>query len=723
MKKTLAPIALVMTATTVFAQKTDTTKVQNITEVIINQTKKYKNENAFAVSKLNLKDIENPQVYNSIPKIILKDQVSTNFKNVLTNATGITRLWESTSRGGDGAEYYTMRGFSTQSRLVNGMASFNNGGLDPANIENIDVIKGPAGTLYGGTLVSYGGLVNIQTKKPYETFGGEINYITGTHALNRVTLDVNAPVAKGLYARLNGAVHSENSFQDAGFNKSYFLAPSLKYVASEKLTFLVNTEFKNNETANAPMIFLSRYAPLSFSGIDLFEKSYKKSYTSNNLTTSNPSFSMQSQMIYKLSDQWTSQTQFSSSSSKAMGYYQYLYDDSNGDTFTRYLSKSNSETLATGIQQNFIGDFNLGNMRNRLVVGLDYLNTQVINNDSEWRGFGTVSLVNQTDVMLNPATGNYENTALTTQAADHQLLDAKVTPATTESNIKSAYFSNVLNLLPELSAMVSLRVDNFSGKPTQWSTEEIKNETYFSPKFGLVYQPVLNKLSIFANYMNGFQYVDPSVAVDQNTNEKIISYFDPERANQWEVGAKANLIAGKLSLTASYYDIRVSNKIMPDPANQNLSVQGGKVYSKGFEFSAVGNPVEGLNIIAGYSQNKSETTEGDPTYVGLRPEEAGPETLVNFWANYKIPHGILQNLAAGFGLNYAGEHKTLNRHGYGTFILPQYTVMNAMIGYFPERYSIALKLDNLTNKKYFSGWSTVTPQKLRTLSLSLGFSF
>lgn len=711
MGKSILPIVLLCSISSFYAQ-VDSTKMENITEVIINHTKKYKNENAFSVSKLNLKDIENPQVYNSIPKAMLKDQVSTNFNNVLTNATGIIRLWESTSRGGDGAEYYTMRGFSTQSRLVNGMASFNNGGLDPANIENIDVIKGPSGTLYGGSLVSYGGLVNIQTKKPYNKLGGEINYITGSNALNRVTLDVNTPVKNGLYLRLNSAYHTENSFQDAGFYKSFFIAPSLKYAANERLTFLVNTEFKSNETANAPMIFLSRYAPLSFNSIDIFEANYKKSYTSNNLTTKNPTFNLQSQMIYKLSGKWTSQTQFSSSSSKATGYYQYLWDSENGDQFTRFISKSNSETLATGIQQNFIGDFNLGTMRNRLVVGLDYLNTKVLNNDSEWRVFGSVSLKNQTDT-----------STLTSQGADNVLLDAKAVPATAETNIKSVYFSNVLNILPQFSAMISLRVDNFSGKPTQWSTEEVENQTTFSPKFGLVYQPILNKLSLFANYMNGFKYLTPQKVTDASGNNPSLKIFNPERANQWEVGAKANLIENKLSITASYYDIKVSNKIMTDPNNINNSIQGGDVFSKGFELSAVGNLMEGLNLIAGFSKNKSEQISGDVTYNGLRPEEAGPEILINFWANYKIQHGSLKNFAAGVGFNHASEHKTLNRTGIGIFALPSYTVANIMIGYHPENYSISLKLDNIGNTKYYSGWSTVTPQRLRTLSLALGFNF
>src|SRR5690606_40748536 len=108
---------------------------------------------------------------------------------------------------------------------------------------------------------------------------------------------------------------------------------------------------------------LSRYAPLSFNSMDVFDADYEKSYTSNNLTTQNPTFNLQSQMIYKLSDKWTSQTQVAGSASKATGYYQYLWDSSNGDEFTRFISKANSETLATEIQQNFIGDFTLGNMR------------------------------------------------------------------------------------------------------------------------------------------------------------------------------------------------------------------------------------------------------------------------------------------------------------------------------------------------------------------------
>jgi iron complex outermembrane receptor protein len=62
--------------------------------------------------------------------------------------------------------------------------------------------------------------------------------------LNRYTLDVNTPLGKNVFARLVTVYHSEDSFQDAGF-KYLFIAPSFKIVASDKLTFLINTEFRN----------------------------------------------------------------------------------------------------------------------------------------------------------------------------------------------------------------------------------------------------------------------------------------------------------------------------------------------------------------------------------------------------------------------------------------------------------------------------------------------
>ena len=699
-----------------FGQATKKDSINALKEVEINNNKyKYKREKSTTVSKMPLNNIENPQVYNTVTSELLKEQVVTNFNDALKNATGVTRLWESTGRGGDGAEFYTMRGFSIQPTMVNGLPGINNGSIDPINVDNIEVIKGPSGTLFGSSLISYGGLINIVTKKPHQNFSGEIAYNAGTYGMDRITADVNVPLNKDVAVRITSAYQNENSFQDAGFSKSLFVAPSLSYKVNDKLSFLINTEFTNRTSANAPMIFLSRYSPLSFNSIDLFEQNYKKSYTSNELTISNPTFNLQAQMLYKLSNNWTSQTVLSRSNSKTNGYYSYLWDSANGDEFTRYISKRNGQTLATDIQQNFIGDFKIGNLRNRMVIGIDYYAQNILNGSNNWVGAGTISLVNQTD----------SGAANLTQAGIDNLLAGTVEPnSDTESQVVSAYVSDVINITNKLSVMASLRVDEFRGKTSAYVAEEVKSQIAVSPKFGAVYQIIENKVSVFGNYMNGFKNIEPGQRADGPTNT-VATTFDPEQANQYEFGLKTNLYKDIISASLSYYDINVKNRLMTDATNPNASVQGGEVESKGVELSVTVNPVKGFNIIGGYSYNDSEVTKDNTNngYLGLRPEEAGPKTLVNLWANYFFTEGKLKGFGLGIGGNHASEHKTLNRSNIGTFALPDYTILNSALSYNNDKFNITLKVNNLFNEKYYTGWSTVTPQRLRSLTAGLTYKF
>src|SRR5690606_16234980 len=193
MKKLLIFLPTVLLAAQTNAQETDSIQSNKLEELVIDA---YFSKNVNAANKMPLKDIENPQVYNVISNKAIKEQVITNFNDALKNATGVFRLWESTGRGGDGAEYYSMRGFAVQPTMVNGVPSINNGALDPANVERIEVIKGPSGTLFGSPLISYGGLINVTTKRPFNFFTGNVGYVAGANGLNRFTADVNLPLGK-----------------------------------------------------------------------------------------------------------------------------------------------------------------------------------------------------------------------------------------------------------------------------------------------------------------------------------------------------------------------------------------------------------------------------------------------------------------------------------------------------------------------------------------------
>lgn len=688
--------------------------LDEITAIGYGKKNTYFQDSNLTVGKLPLKNLENPQVYNSIPKELLQEQVVTDFNDALKNATGVTRLWESTGRGGDGAEYYSMRGFSVQPTMVNGVPGLNNGAVDPINVESIDVIKGPSGTLFGSSVISYGGLINVTTKKPYDKLGGNFGYVMGSFGQNRLTGDLNIPLNSKTAMRINTAYSEQNSFQDAGFNKSFFIAPSFKFTPSEKLTFLINTEFQNAESANAPMIFLNRYVPLVFNDMKPFENLYKRSFTSNDLAIRNPNFNMQGQAFYKINKFWTSQTILASSTSKTNGYYHYLWDFGDGNTFGRYISKRNGETQSIDVQQNFIGDFKIGKIRNRVVVGVDYFEANIRNASTGWVLNGAVTLMDGND------SGD-----MTAIGVDSLLNGTFEGTTTAKTQVASAYFSDVVNITKGLSAMLSVRVDNFRNDAFTNSTTDMKSQTSISPKFGLVYQPILDKVSIFGNYMNGFVNQAPTQVADVDGTNVTMKTLKPEQANQMEFGVKTNLWSNRIALTASYYNILVSNKVMSDPTNINGVIQGGKVESKGYEISVVANPIQGLNIIAGFSDNQAKVVEDDPAngYVGLRPEEAGPAQLMNFWISYSLPKTKLKGLGIGFGGNIASEYMTLNRATTGTFTLPSYEVFNAALSYKTNNYSVVFKLNNLLNTPYYSGWSTITPQTLRNASIGFNYYF
>lgn len=709
-----------------------------LSEVIVesNKTNRFARKESAVVSKMPLKNLENPQVYNTITAELLKEQAVTNLDDALKNAPGISQLWVSTGRGGDGSSYYSLRGFAVQPTMTNGLPGLTNGALDPANIERIEVIKGPSGTLFGSSLISYGGLINVQTKRPYNQFGGELSYIAGSYGLNRVTADVNTPLDADnkMNFRLNAAYHKEDSFQDAGFRKSLFVAPSLSYQASDRLTFLVNAEIMNSENTNATMLFFDRGAALRVHDMNEFGYNNKRSYTSNQLSIETPSYSLQAQALYKLSDSWTSQTVISRGAQKSKGFYSYLYEGSQylpiseGVTFARYFNYQDVTGQNTDIQQNFIGDFKIGKLRNRLVVGLDYFNRTVTDNSTGYVGNGYVYVGNAMDEFnavlgITDPSQYVDDSGNLTQSGSEALLEgAPINNAKTKQEVYSAYASNVLNITPALSAMVSLRADRFfnwadanSGNPTA--------QTAFSPKFGLVYQPILDKVSVFANYMDGFSNTNPGT--DIRSGVQVPRTYDPEHAKQFEFGTKVNLLGDKLSASASYFDIRVENTVYTiyESATEQVSYQDGAQKNRGFEADVTANPIPGLNIVFGYSYIDARLTQGDPQFVGRRPESAGPRNLANLWASYKINSGRFEGLGIGFGGNHADENRIMNRNGVGTFRLPSYTVLNSSLFYTKNHYTLTLKVDNLTNKETYDGWSTVHPRNMRSVLGGLTYKF
>jgi iron complex outermembrane receptor protein len=696
-------------------------------EVVVNggRTNKFSRTNSVDVAKMPLKNVENPQVYNTVTKELLTEQLVFTADDATRNVPGIQRLWESTDRSGDGGSYYTMRGFVTQAQLRNGLVGNVSTSIDAANLEKLEVIKGPSGTLYGSALSTYGGLLNRVTKKAYDNFGGEVSYSAGSYNFNRATLDLNTPLnnSKTVLFRVNGAWNYEGSFQDIGFRRSYALAPTLTIRPTDKLSITLDGEFQWSTATGRTFFFPN--APLSQLGFDRADQvpvDYRKSYSGSGLWTASRANNLFGQVNYQISPAFRSSTNFATSYSHSNGFGPYIGLIGRGinqDTLVLSdQSTRNSRARLVQVQQLFNGDFQLGNMRNRVVLGLDFLH---VRNDQYF--FSTT-------FATPPINSNFDYG--TFNGANMTQLYATNPPqfpylAYNTTNTYSAFISDVLNITERFNILAAVRLDRFANKGADGANAGY-NQTAASPKFGAVYQLVPEQLSVFANYQNSFANRGTYYGYDAVTKGPTTPITAKlERANQVEAGVKFDRLGGRFTATLSVYDIRVKNILRadPNPAGSAIGaqVQSGEQVSRGVEVDVVANPFTGFNVVAGFAYNHAKLTNDIAIYEGRRPGTAGSPVLGNLWLSYRLSDGPLKGLGLGAGGNYASDNIVVNDARNGQFTLPNYVVLNASAFYDQPHYRLSVKADNFTNTHYWIGYGSMNPQKLRSIIGQVAFKF
>ena len=670
---------------------------QTLQEVIVASGRnKFAKKETDYVARMPLKNLENPQVYSIVGSELMQEQVIVDYKDAIKNVAGVN----STETVGNGRTSTFIRGFRTQNYIRNGMMANQLVTVDVSNLERIEVIKGPSGTLFGTGAVSYGGLVNRVTKKPFDTFKTDVSLTAGSYNLNRITVDLNAPLNKEKTAllRVNLGRHAQESFQEAGFKRNYFLSTAFSYQANERLSFLVDLETFHNR--GTPSIAYLNPAAGVTDYKEAMGKYYKRTYYTNDLISTFPGYNVFAQMNYKINNNWNTTTLFSTGGVNAREQYQFSGNWLPGkDSITRQLQKYSHNYNTIQLQQNLNGTFHTGSIKHRVLVGLDYL----------------------ADITQPTYTSRFILDTVSASAPTRFMMMEKIyplfpTPTAQANNFYKShldrygvYASDVVNFTDRLLLMLSFRWDKVDNQGTinllNGNVTGRYSKSSFSPKFGAVYQLIKDQLSVFANYQNGFTY---SAQTDKQGN-----LFKPEQANQWEGGVKAELFQGKLNVTLSAYDISVTDKLRSNPEDPAFSIQDGKQKSKGFEAEVITNPFPGLNITTGYGFNESEITKASAN-VGKRPARSGGKHMANTWISYRLVKGKLQGLGIGGGLFYNSETPFDDAN---TLFFPAYALVNSTVFYDRPGYRIGIKLDNVSNTMYWGPWGE--PQPLRNYAVNL----
>lgn len=637
-----------------------------------------------SVARMPLKNLENPQVYSVVGKELMREQMVIDIKEPFLNSPGVVP-----SQYVTGMFNVLFRGFTTWDYARNGLAtSVERSGTETVNLERIEMIKGPSGTLFGASVSSFGGVMNLVTKRPYAHFVGQVDYSIGSFDLSRATVDINSPLNKdkSLLFRLNAVQHRQNSANEYGKTKRLAVAPSLSYQVNDRLSLLFDFEYyKSNSTQSPYTLLFADQTPFnSFKEIPL---DFKKSFFQNDLLSQIEAFKYFLHARYQISKNWTSTTDYSNVNEYVSSSYQPYITWLDKETAAPYVQLFGPrERVAENVQQNFNGSFSTGSIKHKLLLGLSYEYVSETYSLRRTANLDTISIGSSFDRVGKVAVD---------QALIHPSFASS---GAYSSKAGAVYASDVINWTDRFSTMLSLRLNHYK--------DEGFKQTSLSPKLGVVYQVVKEKISLFANYMNGFQNQGPVTQPDASTFRA-----KPFFANQWEAGVKAELPGNKLSATFSAYSIGIDNAVR---TNENgFAIQDGKQVSKGFEAELIVNPVSGLNIITGYAFNENKIVRAD-AYEGKLVRGA-PQHVVNYWISYRLPLKAVKGIGLGFGGNYVGDSYF---NSSNTLVLPANHVMNATAFYEKDKWRIGFKINNITDEQYWdpTGFAQVNRNYVANLS-------
>ena len=627
---------------------------------------------------------DTPQSIQVVPAQVLEDLNTTRIDRALDFAGGVSRQ---NNFGGLTFLNYSVRGFTTGELYKNGFA-INRGSYsspDTTSIERIEVLKGPAASLYGRG--DPGGLVNIVSKRPQDEAFSTLSVSAGSWDRYRSSLDVNTPLNDdgSLLSRVNMAIEDNGSFRDHVGSQRRIVSPSLSWQLSPDTRLMLDAEFSRTESV------FDRGIPAVNGQLGSVKRStFMGEPNDGDIRNDNQTLDLA--LEHYLSDTWKLRL--------ANHYTQGTLDgDSSepqalvGTTLTRFYRQRDFEWNDTITQAELHGDFEFAGWQHQTLIGLEYENYR---NSQKYPQSAT--LLSYGLDIYNPVYGQ-PKPALTRANDFHER---------TESYALN--LQDQIAFTDRLRGLVGVRLERIEqtalNRTTRVSNRQEKDVA--TPRLGLLYQ-LTPAVGVFANASTSFK---------PNTIGTRGQVYKPEKGLGYETGVKLDLLDGRLGGTIALFQIDKENVITTDAAGD--SVAAGKARSQGLDMQLSGQLSDAVRIIGTYAYIDAEVTEGDaalPKGSDLLGIARHSGSLLSV---YEFQNGALRGSDIGAAFNYVGER---SGQAGSDFTLPSYSTVDLLAHYkASEDVTLGLNLNNLFDRKYYeraynSVW--VLPGEPRNLSVSL----
>lgn len=659
----------------------------------------YRLPNASSATKTDTPIMDTPVSIQVVPKAVMNDQKTTTIKDALENVSSIR---PQSSLGLSNA--YIVRGFRNGRVYRNGLIS---SGLnigegaqyETANLESVEVLKGPAAVLFGR--IEPGGLINLVTKKPRDEAYYSVEQRFGAYDFYRTEWDATGPMTgdKSLSYRFSGAYQNNKSFRDFNFNDRVLVNPSMTWRPSDATELSLDLEALHEDTQVDRGLFAigNRPAPIPVS---------RSFIDPDDPVDTNSKVNLGFNLTHAFNENWTLRNRFLASfvydkntSVKPANSFtvEQFFDPSTGNrSYARniFSQTSDSETYTTNLD--LTGKFNLWGLNHQALVGVDYLRAV---GSYEFYGNYQDPVPGLEIDIYNPQYGidpAYYANALATPSdggTNHYLY---------RDDWYGAYFQDHITLWDKVHILGGGRYDwarTGVGMGDSASTADAalpsRRDEGFSPRVGVLYQP-WTWASIYGNWTTSFGANNGITATGATIN--------PEIGEQFEAGFKTEFFDQRLSTTLAYYHLTKENLMTrdfnsPDPF---ASAAIGKARSQGIELDMAGRLTDEISIIGNYAFTDARITQDFSGLQGNRLNNV-PEHSGSVWLKYDIHHyEPLNGLSFGLGMFAAGQRQGDNDN---TFVLPGYARLDAFASYTyhlgKSRLITQFNIRNLLDKTYY----------------------
>lgn len=703
-----------------FAQTEEAQGELNLPEMVVTSKAEvpYKAAKS-ANSKLTQPLLDTPKTVQVIKKEMLREQGANSLMEALRNTPGITmQLGENgnTSAG----DTFMMRGFSTQnSTFVDGVRDLGAVSRDVFNLEQVEVVKGAAGSDIGRGASS--GYINLISKLPTLTDEVFTTIGYGTADKSNLTADINRQLGDNSALRLN-LMRRDGDVDGRDYvdNSSYGVAPSIAFgldTATRVYVYSQHVRQDNTPDGGIPTIGMHGFYN-SDAGINAGGKVDSENYYGSKSDQEKIDGDMFSVKVeHDFNDALTlrnlSRWGRSNNDRTLTGINAISAPSADPSTWTverrRQVVDQENEILAN--QTSLSAAFDTFGLRNELAAGLELMSEKQINRSYDVKA-QTIDGVAYPEVAVTPA--NLYDPSV------HDLLgDPYKTGAYNDGETKTAalYVFDTLHLNQQWALNGGVRFEHYRTETDSVAIIDkarVPGSAYESGDLtswnaGVLFKPLENG-SIYLSYANSLtppgsgNFNLAASAADSSSNEQV--GLDPQETEHVELGTKWDLLDERLALTLAAYRTENDKQVSYD-AFAARYFQEGKTRVDGVELGLVGQLSNFWQVSAGIAHMKTKQIDqlSHRASTGVTSENTGvrwsPDLTATLWTSY-----TLGDLTLGGGARYVSEQDRVVTSGTDLSTqnmpsIPSYWVADAMAAYrVNDNLNLRLNLYNLFDEEY-----------------------